>query len=113
MGVAMGTATSHSGGEERKDNDQPQAQLHRQALDVPHDVSSSNFEPAPELHLDSDHDLSRIGFWSLSLGGLGVFIGITFFMAGGILPGTLVAALALPCTLFGAFALAVVAHHAG
>lgn len=108
----MGTTTSDSGDEERKGDDQSEAQLHRQALDVPHD-SRPNFEPAPELRLDSDHDLSRIGFWSLSLGGLGIFVGITFFMAGGILPGTLVAVLALPCTLFGAFALAVVAHHAG
>jgi hypothetical protein len=73
----------------------------------------AELQPAANLRLDNDHDLSRVGFWSLALGGLGFAVGVTFLLAGGILPGALVAAVGLICALTGALTLALVAHHQG
>ena len=81
--------------------------------DEPHGHPTAKLEPAEPLRLDSDRDLSRIGFWSLGLGGMGVLIAITFMLAGGILPGTLVMGVALICAFVGALVLALVAHHQG
>jgi hypothetical protein len=65
------------------------------------------------IRLDNDRDLSRMGFWALSLGGLGVAVSITFLMIGGILPGALVGVVSLLIALGGALALMLVAHHQG
>jgi hypothetical protein len=93
--------------------DAPPSQPEVQPEGAPQGHPTAKLEPAEPMRLDSDRDLSRIGFWSLGLGGIGVAVAITFLLAGGILPGALVIGLALLCALFGALILGLVAHHQG
>jgi hypothetical protein len=74
---------------------------------------TSKLEAASPLRLDSDRDLSRVGFGALGLSGVMVVCGILFLLAGGILPGALVVGVGLVCALIGAVFLALVAHHQG
>jgi hypothetical protein len=67
-------------------------------------------EPAPEMKLDDDRDLARLGGWLVGLGSLGLLTGI-IMVAGGALPGLLAVGAGVACALLGGVALAVVAHH--
>ena len=69
-------------------------------------------EPAPELKLDDDRDLSRLGAWLVALGSLGLLTG-GIMLASGALPGLLAVGAGVACALLGGVALAVVAHHQG
>jgi hypothetical protein len=69
-------------------------------------------DPAPELKLDDDRDLSRLGGWLVGLGSLGLMIG-GIMLAGGALPGLLAVGAGVTCAALGGVALAVVAHHGG
>ena len=69
-------------------------------------------EPAPEMKLDDDRDLARLGGWLVGLGSLGLLTGI-IMVAGGALPGLLAVGAGVACALLGGVALAVVAHHQG
>ena len=80
---------------------------------APHGHPTAKPRPARPVHLDNDRDLSRVGTWALSLGGLGFVCAIVFLMIGGILPGALVIAVSLLCALIGILALSLVAHHQG
>lgn len=95
------------------ERDETSREPQREGSEVPPGAPSSQLKPAKSLYLDNDHDLSRVGAWSLGLGGLGVLVGIAFLLAGGILPGALVVAVALICAMVGALSLALVAHHQG
>ncbi|MFT3928515.1 MAG: hypothetical protein QM778_38655 [Myxococcales bacterium] len=79
----------------------------------PQSSGSSSIQTESNVRLDNDHDLSRIGVWMVSLGGLGVLCGGAFLVAGGILPGGLVIAVSLLCAFVGMLALGLVAHHQG
>lgn len=67
-------------------------------------------EPAPEMKLDDDRDLARLGGWLVGLGSLGLLTGV-ITVAGGALPGLLAVGAGVACALLGGVALAVVAHH--
>jgi len=67
-------------------------------------------EPAPEMKLDDDKDLTRMGGWLVGLGSLGLLTG-GVMLAGGALPGLLAVGAGVTCALLGGVALAVVAHH--
>jgi len=69
-------------------------------------------EPAPEMKLDDDKDLTRMGGWLVGLGSLGLLTG-GVMLAGGALPGLLAVGAGVTCALLGGVALAVVAHHQG
>jgi hypothetical protein len=69
-------------------------------------------EPAPEMKLDDDRDLRRIGGWLVGLGSLGLLTG-GIMLAGGALPGLLAVGAGVGSALLGGVALAVVAHHQG
>lgn len=69
-------------------------------------------EPAPEMKLDDDRDLRRIGGWLVGLGTLGLLTG-GIMLAGGALPGLLAVGAGVGSALLGGVALAVVAHHQG
>jgi hypothetical protein len=69
-------------------------------------------EPAPEMKLDDDKDLTRMGGWLVGLGTLGLLTG-GVMLAGGALPGLLAVGAGVTCALLGGVALAVVAHHQG
>ena len=69
-------------------------------------------EPAPEMKLDDDRDLRRIGGWLVALGTLGLLTG-AIMLAGGALPGLLAVGAGVGSALLGGVALAVVAHHQG
>ena len=69
-------------------------------------------EPAPEMKLDDDRDLSRLGGWLVALGSLGLLTG-GIMLASGALPGLLAVGAGVGCALLGGVALAVVAHHQG
>lgn len=69
-------------------------------------------EPAPEMKLDDDRDLARLGGWLVGLGSLGLLTGV-IMVAGGALPGLLAVGAGVACALLGGVALAVVAHHQG
>lgn len=66
--------------------------------------------PAPEVKLDDDRDLTRVGSWLIGLGSLGLLTGIVT-VAGGAIPGLLAVGAGVACALLGGVALAVVAHH--
>ena len=69
-------------------------------------------EPAPEMKLDDDRDLQRIGGWLVGLGSLGLLTG-GIMLASGALPGLLAVGAGVGSALLGSVALAVVAHHQG
>lgn len=69
-------------------------------------------EPAPEMKLDDDRDLTRLGGWLVALGSLGLLTG-GIMLASGALPGLLAVGAGVTCALLGGVALAVVAHHQG
>jgi len=69
-------------------------------------------EPAPEMKLDDDRDLTRLGGWLVGLGSLGLLTG-GIMLASGALPGLLAVGAGVGCALLGGVALAVVAHHQG
>jgi hypothetical protein len=69
-------------------------------------------EPAPEIKLDDDRDLAKLGGWLVGLGSLGLLTGV-IMVAGGALPGLLAVGAGVACALLGGVALAVVAHHQG
>lgn len=69
-------------------------------------------EPAPEMKLDDDRDLRRIGGWLVGLGSLGLLTG-GIMLASGALPGLLAVGAGVGSALLGGVALAVVAHHQG
>ena len=69
-------------------------------------------EPAPEMRLDDDRDLRRIGGWLVGLGSLGLLTG-GIMLASGALPGLLAVGAGVGSALLGGVALAVVAHHQG
>ncbi|MET0343166.1 MAG: hypothetical protein ABW252_19310 [Polyangiales bacterium] len=68
--------------------------------------------PAPEMKLDDDRDLRRIGGWLVALGTLGLLTG-AIMLASGALPGLLAVGAGVGSALLGGVALAVVAHHQG
>jgi hypothetical protein len=67
-------------------------------------------ELAPEMRLDDDRDLARLGGWLVGLGSLGLLTGVVMII-GGALPGLLAVGAGVACALLGGVALAVVAHH--
>jgi hypothetical protein len=69
-------------------------------------------EPAPEMKLDDDRDLRRMGGWLVGLGTLGLMTG-GIMLASGALPGLLAVGAGVGSALLGGVALAVVAHHQG
>ncbi len=69
-------------------------------------------EPAPQLRLDDDRDLARLGGWLLALGSFAVITGGVIVAAGAV-PGLLAVGVGIVCGVFGGVALAVVAHHQG
>ncbi|MDB4985751.1 MAG: hypothetical protein JWN04_929 [Myxococcaceae bacterium] len=69
-------------------------------------------EPAPELKLDDDRDLSRLGSWLVGVGSLALLSG-GVMIASGALPGLLAVGAGVTAALLGGVALAVVARHQG
>jgi hypothetical protein len=71
-------------------------------------------EPRRQLayRLDPERDLTRVGGWLVTLGGLGVLAGTTI-VAAGLSPGLLAVGAGLACAVIGGLALARVAqyHH--
>jgi|GEM_PF-3886498 len=95
-------------------HDHEQHRVSNESRDAPQrNTDDARGSSEANVYLDNDRDLSRVGFWFLSMGGLGVVIGFAFLLAGGILPGAFVAAIALLCAFVGALALGLVAHHQG
>jgi hypothetical protein len=107
----MDTLSGH--GEEHGDTELQRPELPPSAAEPRHGHPTAHLEPAEPLRLGSDRDLSRMGMWSLALGGVGFLVGITFLLAGGILPGALVVAVAMLVAGVGALSLLLVAHHQG
>lgn len=67
-------------------------------------------DPAPEIKLDDDRDLTRLGGWLVALGSLGFLIGV-IMLIGGALPGLLAVGAGVGCAALGGLAFAIVAHH--
>lgn len=67
-------------------------------------------QPAPELKLAGDRDLTRLGNWLVGVGSLGL-LGGGVLLATGALPGLFAVGAGVAAALLGGVALAVVAHH--
>lgn len=67
-------------------------------------------QPVPELKLEGDRDLTRLGSWLVGTGSLGLLAG-GVMLATGALPGLFAVGAGVAAALLGGVALAVVAHH--